>query len=85
MWLLGGFPSRTAGGHTGAAGAADAGTQGDRSAHRRHRRHHPGNGTELINAGADLLAVIHGVFGQPISRRRRRRMPHFSPFLIEPC
>jgi thiamine-phosphate pyrophosphorylase len=25
----------------------------------------PENGAELIDAGADLLAVIHGVFGQP--------------------
>jgi thiamine-phosphate pyrophosphorylase len=25
----------------------------------------PENGAELIHAGADLLAVIHGVFGQP--------------------
>jgi thiamine-phosphate pyrophosphorylase len=25
----------------------------------------PDNGEALIHAGADLLAVIHGVFGQP--------------------
>lgn len=29
----------------------------------------PENGGQLIHAGADLLAVIHGVFGQPDARR----------------
>jgi thiamine-phosphate pyrophosphorylase len=32
----------------------------------------PYNGTELVQAGADLLAVIHGVFGQPDIRAAAR-------------
>ena len=33
----------------------------------------PENGRELVNAGADLLAVIHGVFGQPDVEAAARR------------
>ena len=33
----------------------------------------PENGRELINAGADMLAVIHGVFGQPDVEAAARR------------
>jgi thiamine-phosphate pyrophosphorylase len=32
----------------------------------------PENGAELIHAGANLLAVIHGVFGQPDTRAAAR-------------
>jgi thiamine-phosphate pyrophosphorylase len=32
----------------------------------------PGNGAELVQAGADLLAVIQGVFGQPDVRAAAR-------------
>ena len=32
----------------------------------------PENGAELVHAGADLLAVIHGVFGQPDIRAAAR-------------
>ena len=34
----------------------------------------PENGRELVNAGADLLAVIHGVFGQPDVEAAARRL-----------
>ena len=33
----------------------------------------PANGAELVHAGADLLAVIHGVFGQTDIRAAARR------------
>jgi thiamine-phosphate pyrophosphorylase len=40
----------------------------------------PENGAPLIEAGAEMLAVVHGVFGQPdISEACRRMTALFSP------
>ena len=40
----------------------------------------PENGVELLSAGADLLAVIHGVFGQPdVEAAARRYAALFGP------
>jgi thiamine-phosphate pyrophosphorylase len=46
----------------------------------------PENGAELINAGADLLAVIHGVFGQPDIKGAAQAYAALFTFQhIEPC
>jgi thiamine-phosphate pyrophosphorylase len=40
----------------------------------------PENGVQLLSAGADLLAVIHGVFGQPdVEAAARRYAALFGP------
>lgn len=40
----------------------------------------PENGAPLIRAGADMLAVIHGIFGQPDIQAACRRFTHlFEP------
>jgi len=40
----------------------------------------PENGRQLVEAGADMLAVIHGVFGQPdVSAACRRYVKLFEP------
>jgi thiamine-phosphate pyrophosphorylase len=43
----------------------------------------PGNGAGLVAAGADLLAVIHGVFGQPDIEAAARR--YAALFETEPA
>jgi thiamine-phosphate pyrophosphorylase len=45
----------------------------------------PENGRELLSAGADLLAVIHGVFGQPdVEAAARRYAALFGSGEVDP-
>ena len=46
---------------------------------RRHRRHHAGQRALLLETGADMLAVVSGVFGQPTSRPPPAATPPCSP------